>query len=255
MRAATAYFAGVGTVAVAVAAGLGGGLLLGDIMSPQQPKHPSSEVTRLEQRNSPQPIPAMNGASQPVPYTATNQIANTVGEAQAQPQQQAQPQPSQQPQPPQSQPQQAQPQPAQQQPAQPQVQQASTKPAEPKAEKKVEQSRPAQATAAAPPSASAAPEDSLAKARDADLKRDDRRAEDKRKWERRKWSDKRKWRQRGNDDLEDVEASVRDDTERRASGRDSFFGRDERRFDRGEQRPMFSREPGFGRGFSLFDSD
>ena len=70
MRVATAFFAGVGTVVVAIGAGLGGGLLLGDIMSPQQPKHQSSEVTRLEQRSSPQPITAMNGTSQPVPYMA-----------------------------------------------------------------------------------------------------------------------------------------------------------------------------------------
>ena len=66
MRAATAYFAGVGTVTVAIAAGLGGGLLLGNIMSPQQPKYPSSEVARLEQR-SPAPIPAANAAVRPVP--------------------------------------------------------------------------------------------------------------------------------------------------------------------------------------------
>ena len=50
MRVTTAFFAGIGTVVVAIAAGLGGGLLLGDIMSPQQPKHPGSEMTRLERR-------------------------------------------------------------------------------------------------------------------------------------------------------------------------------------------------------------
>src|SRR5262245_51777548 len=100
MRVATAFFAGVGTVVVAIGAGLGGGLLLGDIMSPQQPKHQSSEVTRLEQRSSPQPITAMNGASQPVPYMAAPQVAATVGEASAQPPQQQQ----------KTQPQQAQPQ-------------------------------------------------------------------------------------------------------------------------------------------------
>src|SRR5215475_6666253 len=104
MRVATAFFAGVGTVVVAIGAGLGGGLLLGDIMSPQQPKHPSSEVTRLEQRSSPQPISAMNGASQPVPYMAPPQVAATVGEASAQPPQQQQAQQQK------TQPQQAQPQ-------------------------------------------------------------------------------------------------------------------------------------------------
>src|SRR6185369_3129820 len=92
MRVSTAYFVGAGTVVVAIAAGLGGGLLLGNIMSPQQPKHPSSEVARLEQRAAPQPIPAMAGASQPVPYTAAPQIANTVSEQASQRSQQAAPQ-------------------------------------------------------------------------------------------------------------------------------------------------------------------
>ena len=80
LRTTTAYFAGIGTVVAAVAGGLGGGLLLGDIMSPQQPKHPSSEVTRLEQRASPRRYQAMNGATQPVPYVATTQAAATVVE-------------------------------------------------------------------------------------------------------------------------------------------------------------------------------
>src|SRR5215468_10757761 len=210
MRVATAFFAGVGTVVVAIGAGLGGGLLLGDIMSPQQPKHPSSEVTRLEQRSSPQPITAINGASQP----AVPQVAATAGEASAQPQQQQQPQQTQQQQP---------------QQAQPQVQPERNAPAQ-------------SAVAAAPPTvnaepsaARAAPDDSFAKARDADLKRDARRVDDRRKADRRQqwgddrrqwderrqqWVDKRKWRERGNDDLGDVEASVRDATEPR-----SFFGR------------------------------
>lgn len=103
MRTTSAFFAGAGTVIVAIAAGLGGGLLLGEIMSPQQPKHPGSEVTRLEQRMSPQPIPATDGASRPVPYLAASQIAAAVAEPQSQEQ------------------------------SQPQVQQASTEPAEPSA--------------------------------------------------------------------------------------------------------------------------
>jgi len=250
MRVSTAYFAGVGTVAVAIGAGLGGGLLLGDIMSPQQPKHPSSEVTRLEQRGTPQPIPAMAGASQPVPYMAGTQAANTGTEQAASPQQ----------------PQQAPPQQAQ--PTEPQVQQASTKAAEPPKPQQSERSTAAQPAAtqsakADEPTARAAPEDSYAKARDTDLKREDRRAEDKRKSERRKWADKRKWRERQGDDLDSVEASVRETTEARP-----FFGREQRVESReqrygkrvlaelplgGEQR-IERRGPGFGRGgFNLFD--
>src|SRR5262249_33377055 len=98
MRLATAYFAGIGTVAVAIAAGLGGGLLLGDIMSPQQPKYPGSEMTKLEQRTSQQPIRAADGPSQPVPYMSPTQAADTVAELRAQPQQQAQPEQKAQPQ-------------------------------------------------------------------------------------------------------------------------------------------------------------
>ena len=104
MRTYTAFFAGIGTVVVAIGAGLGGGLLLGDIMSPQQPKHQSSEVTRLEQRSSPQPITAMNSASQPVPYLATPQVAAAISEPAQPPQAEKQP-----PQPQQTQPQQPQP--------------------------------------------------------------------------------------------------------------------------------------------------
>jgi hypothetical protein len=220
MRVSTAYFVGAGTVVVAIAAGLGGGLLLGNIMSPQQPKHPSSEVARLEQRAAPQPIPAMAGASQPVPYTAAPQIANTVSEQASQRPQQAAPQQ-----------------------AQPQAQEASTKSAEsPKPQP--ERSAAVQPAAAQPPAnaqQTAAPEDSYAKARDADVKREVRRAEDKRKAERRQqWADKRRGRERQGDDLDSVEASVREATEARP-----VFSR-EQRYER--------REPGFGMGrINLFD--
>jgi outer membrane biosynthesis protein TonB len=246
MRVITAFFAGVGTVGVAIAAGLGGGLVLGELMSPQQPKHPSSEVTRLEQRASQQPIQAMNGATQPVPYMATPQVAATVAEPSAQ-------------QPPQ--PQQQTPQPQQ---AQPQVQQASTQPVE---QKQPERNPPAQSTAAAPPAAApvTAPEDAQAKARDTDLKRDAGRTEDRdrRKAERRQqwderrqqWVEKRKWRQRQDDDLRDVEASVRETTESRPMfGREPRIESRERGFGSRDLGFFGGRESGSGSGrFGLFD--
>lgn len=49
MRTSTAYFAGVGTVAVAIAAGLGGGLLFANIVAPHEPKY-AAEPTKLDQR-------------------------------------------------------------------------------------------------------------------------------------------------------------------------------------------------------------
>jgi type IV secretory pathway VirB10-like protein len=76
MRVSTAFFAGVGTVVVAVAAGLGGGLTIANIMSPLPPRH---DTTRLEQRVSAQPLPAQNQPDQvkqqpqaPVPYLAAS---------------------------------------------------------------------------------------------------------------------------------------------------------------------------------------
>jgi hypothetical protein len=193
MRTSTAYFAGIGTVVAAIAAGLGGGLLLGDIMSPQQPKHPGSEVTRLEQRSSQAPITAMNSAPQPVPYVASSQVAAVVdGPAPQQKQTEA--------------------------PSQPQPQQLPQQ----TAAKPTEEARPAPAAAAQPAVAAdqsaaserAAPEDSLAKVRDADIKRETRRADDRRKAERRQqWAEKR--RQRQQQELRAVEQNIREDTEPR----------------------------------------
>jgi hypothetical protein len=77
MRASTAYFAGVGTVVVAIAVGLGGGLTIANIMSPT-PSRP--QTTRLDQRMPPQPVASSNQpdgqqAPAPVPYVAASQAA------------------------------------------------------------------------------------------------------------------------------------------------------------------------------------
>jgi hypothetical protein len=65
MSASTAFLVGAGTVAVAIAGGLGGGLLIADMMSPSSPKH-LTEAAALEQRTAPPPMPASNA----LPYTA-----------------------------------------------------------------------------------------------------------------------------------------------------------------------------------------
>src|SRR5437868_436218 len=169
MRATSAFFAGIGTVVVAIGAGLGGGLLLGDIMSPQQPKYQSNEVTRLEQRGSQAPILASKDASQPVPYLASSQIGAAIAESATQP-----PKAN----------------------AQPQPQQVAAQPADTKPPADTNKTPPAntQPVAAAEPTAKerASPEDSLAKARDADVRREARRADDRRRAERRQqWAEKR----------------------------------------------------------------
>ena len=230
MGTTTAYFAGIGTVIAAIAAGLGGGLVLGNIMSPQQPKHPSSEVSRLEQRAT-QPIPAVAsasqvaGASQPVPYLETTQAVAATAEpaTQAQPQQAPTP-------------------PAQSQPVQAQAAQ-SPAPAEKQAQSQPPQKpdTAAQSAAATPqPSAAelparAAPENSYARARDSDVRREARR---ERKAERQqRWAERRRGKQRDDDGLRDAEAKVRELTDSRPT----------------ESRPLFSREPSFGTRINLFD--
>jgi hypothetical protein len=90
MRTSTAYFAGVGTVVVAIAAGLGGGVILANVMNP----NPHQQTSRLEQHLSAQPLAASNqpdekGPQQsqtPVPYVAPSQAAVTPAPEKTQPQ-------------------------------------------------------------------------------------------------------------------------------------------------------------------------
>jgi hypothetical protein len=88
MRASMAFFAGAGTVIVAIAAGLGGGLLVSDIMSPHGTKTPSKLEQRAATQAQPSPQPNVplgapqsdgaSGASQaPAPNLAATQAAST----------------------------------------------------------------------------------------------------------------------------------------------------------------------------------
>jgi hypothetical protein len=65
MRASTAFFVGIGTVGLAIMAGLGGGLLVGNMMSPLPPKH-AAAAARVEQPTRPQPMSAASALA----YTA-----------------------------------------------------------------------------------------------------------------------------------------------------------------------------------------
>src|ERR1700704_484116 len=133
MRTTTAYFAGVGTVVTAVAMGLGGGLLISNIVSPHEPR---TEMSKLELRMSSQPIPVSNAPSEPVPYLAATQAtppAATAPEAQPQP------------------------------PPRPNETVAANPPPPPDTAPAVQAAQPREQTAA--------PENAFAKARDADVKR------------------------------------------------------------------------------------
>jgi hypothetical protein len=186
MRISTAYFAGVGTVVVAIAAGLGGGLLFANIVNPHSAKY-GTETSKLEQRMSQRAVPVISSPSEPVPYlaaatTATNPVTVAAAPVQTAPQ---------------------------------------TQPAEPLA---VDNAAPPQPASAAVPSSApaeqaasqepvAAPREAFAKARDADVKRA---ATEKQRAERRqRWAEKRRYRQPREQELDAVEEKVREETEPR----------------------------------------
>src|SRR6185503_14404199 len=106
MRTSTAYFAGVGTVFVAVAAGLGGGYLAANVANP-----PTQAVSKLERRMSAEPIRVSTAPAETVPNVAATTTATNATPAPAQEQQQQQTQAQPQPQTDQPQPQTDQPQP------------------------------------------------------------------------------------------------------------------------------------------------
>ena len=196
MRASMAYFAGVGTVVAAVAVGLGGGLLISNIVSPHEPR---IEMSKLEQRMASKPIPVSNAPSEPVSYLAATPAASSpITVATSAPQTAS-------------------------------ANAVSTQ--APPAEAQGSGSAAASAPAASPPHAATpvtqaensekanseqikAPENAFAKARDADVRREARRAEQKRRAERRQqWAERRRPRQ--DQELRDVEAEVREETEPR----------------------------------------
>lgn len=202
MRTTTAFFAGVGTVAVAIAAGLGGGLLFANMVAPHQPKY-AAEPTKLEQRMATRTIPVTARPSEPVPYLAATQAAATNPAVVAAPQAEAAPPP------------------AEQKP-EAELKAAEPKTAEPKPEETKATANAATEQAAPSPAERAAvsPRDAFAKARDSDFKPRDadarRAAVEKRRSERRQqWADRRRDRQPRVQELEAVERSVRDVTEPR----------------------------------------
>jgi hypothetical protein len=170
-------------------AGVGGGLVIADMISPKSPKQ-GTELSRLERRMSSEPIQAAPGPSEPVQYLAAPQLSAAVAPvavAPGQPQTQAQAEAG---------------------------NTGSTRAQPAIAQPAVSDT---QAAAQAAREQAAAPEDASAKARDAEAKRADaeaKRAMEKRKAERRlQWAEKR--RQRQQQELRTVARNVREDTEPR----------------------------------------
>lgn len=225
MRASTAYFVGAGTIVAAIAIGLGGGIVAGNIMNPVAPKQ-GPDTSKMAQRAESAGAPAAtNAPSERVNYLTGSQAfgAMIAAPAQAEAKPEAKPEAGK--------PEAAKPgtQPAQatvEAPAPPPSQAAAVEP--PKDQFK-EQSKPTVASSpkAAKPGeqqASVDPASSLdnayAKAKDSDVRRaasERRRIERRERWaERRHYYEGREPRgMRDRTDWDDVARNIREDSDAR----------------------------------------
>jgi hypothetical protein len=195
MRISTAYFAGVGTVIMAVGAGLGGGYLAANVTHP-----PTHAVSKLERRMSAEPIAVSTAPAEPAPQVAGAAPTKSAAPAQEQTQQ-----------------------PPQTQQPQPQIEAAAPSANPARAEEKPSHNVAAVQPVPPPPQPSksadqadektAAPREVYARASDADIKRAD--AEKRRAERRQQWVDKRRLKQPREQEIEAVEARVREVTEPR----------------------------------------
>ena len=215
MRTSMAYLAGAGTVVIAITAGLGGGLLIAEIMSPHAPKQ---EMSKLERRASPEPSASTRDPLVPVPYLAATQAASNGPVVVSPASRNAQPAllEANNSSPPAAQPA------AQTSDVTASNDQAAKSPDASKPESsKLEASKLSEAPASKPSSPAvqpaalreqvASPDDAYAKARDADMKRAERRKSERRQ----QWADRRRTQQSREQELRDVEERVRAETEPR----------------------------------------
>jgi hypothetical protein len=192
MRASMAYFAGAGTVIAAIVGGVGGGLLIADMISPKSPKQ---ELTLLERRTP--PVQAVAGASEPVAYLAAPQPSGP------NPATAAAPVPTQA---------NAQADNSASTPTPPVDAAAGSNVAASLAQPVAPATQAAATTQAATREQTATPEQAFAKPRDADAKRTtERRRVDRRQ----QWTEKRRYQQRPDQELRAVEDRVREETEPR----------------------------------------
>ena len=215
MRTSMAYLAGAGTVVIAITAGLGGGLLIAEIMSPHAPKQ---EMSKLERRASPEPSASTRDPLVPVPYLAATQAASNGPVVVSPASRNAQPAllEANNSSPPAAQPA------AQTSDVTASNDQAAKSPDASKPESsKLEASKLSEAPASKPSSPAvqpaalreqvSSPDDAYAKARDADMKRAERHKSERRQ----QWADRRRTQQSREQELRDVEERVRAETEPR----------------------------------------
>ncbi|MCA1374907.1 MULTISPECIES: hypothetical protein [Bradyrhizobium] len=204
MRASTAYFVGAGTIVAAIAIGLGGGIVAGNIMNPVASKQGPDTSKMAQRAASPTPV-STNAPSERVNYLTGSQAFGAMIAAPAQAE-------------------------AKSEPAKPDTPttQANVAPApQPSQAAAVEPPKPAAAPQAARPAEqqastepSSLPNNAYAKARDSDVKRaasERRRAERRERWaERRYYYESREPRGlRDRTDWDDVARNIREDSDAR----------------------------------------
>lgn len=206
MRASTAYFVGAGTIVAAVAIGLGGGIVAGNIMNPIAPKQ-GPDSSKMAQRAEAAATPATtNAPSERVNYLTGSQAFGALVAAPAQARDEAKPETKPDAQAPQVNAETPAPQPSQAAAVEP-PKQTSPPPV----------ARPAEQQASTEPSAS--PDNAYAKARDSDAKRaasERRRVDRRERWAERRRYDYREQRgSRDSTDWDDVARNVREDSDSR----------------------------------------
>ena len=90
MRASTAYFVGVGSIVAAIAIGLGGGIVAGNIMHPTAPKQ-GPDAGKTAQRAEPAAATTASAPSERVQYLTGSQTFGAMIAAPAQAQDEAKP--------------------------------------------------------------------------------------------------------------------------------------------------------------------
>ncbi|OKO83671.1 hypothetical protein [Bradyrhizobium sp. AS23.2] len=196
MHASTAYFVGAGTIVAAIATGLGGGIVAGNIMNPSAPKQ-GLHTSKIEWRADAAAPATTNAPSERVQYLTGSQVFGAMIAAPAQAQGEATPE------------------------AKPdqQTTQASAEPSAPQPSQAaaVEPPKPAERQASTEPPSSS--DNAYAKAGDPDVKRaasERRRAQRRERWAERHRYDSREQRwMRDGTDWDDVARNIREDSDSR----------------------------------------
>lgn len=212
MRASTAYFVGAGTIIAAIAVGLGGGIVAGNIMNPVTSKQ-GPDTSKMAQRAESAGTPAINAPSERVNYLTGSQAFGTMiatpAQAEATKPEAAKPD---------AQPTQARVEPAAPPPSQAAAVEPPKEQSKPPIASSAKAAKPADQQASA--DAVSSPENAYAKARDSDVKRaasDRRRIERRERWvERRHSYEGREQRgMRDRTDWDDVARNIREDSDTR----------------------------------------